>query len=281
MIQNQVIYDGLDIRHSLEAMLDQHLGIVISNYKAKSKRARKNRGFQLDLFDYYPGKDIRKEFAGMKSGPFSKQQIIYGAYDVVYPLHITDKQQVYIDKNNLTNGINIENAYVKVVGETELNGMYIDESKWIDLYEDNKKIRDHLEEELNENYNNNVLGESINWTSSRQVCNYFYNILKLPIKVYDKKDRKYKLSVKEEVLDDIDHPIAKLYNSFSKMCKATSTYGLKFLENINPISGRVHSSYRQMVSTGRPSSSNVNLNNIPARGQGAKFRTCFSSQEKG
>lgn len=61
------------------------------------------------------------------------------------------------------------------------------------------------------------------------------------------------------------------------MKRLTTAYGEKFLENINPVSGRIHSDYFQILHTGRISSSNPNQQNIPSKRPG--YRECFDAPE--
>jgi DNA polymerase I len=69
------------------------------------------------------------------------------------------------------------------------------------------------------------------------------------------------------------HPIIKAVQEYRTTAKALTTYGVSFLENINPDTGRVHSNINQLgAATGRTSSSSPNVQNIP---QGSDYRSCF------
>jgi len=71
-------------------------------------------------------------------------------------------------------------------------------------------------------------------------------------------------------------PIIKDYLDYKHLSKLVSSYGLKFLRYVNPVTGRVHSDYRQILNTNRISSNSPNLQNIPSEGNRPGFRKCFN-----
>lgn len=68
------------------------------------------------------------------------------------------------------------------------------------------------------------------------------------------------------------YPIIGLYLKYNELAKLVSTYGLNFLAHVNPVTGRVHSSFDQILATGRISSRIPNVQNIPRT---KDFRSCF------
>ncbi len=96
----------------------------------------------------------------------------------------------------------------------------------------------------------------------------------------DKKTGKIKHTCEEKNIGKYKKKFSflKLYFKYKAVAKEVSTYGINFLSNVNKTTGRIHSNYWQIVSTGRISSNNPNLQNIPAKieSDGSQpFRECF------
>ena len=119
-------------------------------------------------------------------------------------------------------------------------------------------------------------GQSFNLGSPKQIQSILYEKQGLPIL---KKTPKGQPSTAESVLQDLaaDYPLPKLILEYRSMSKLKSTYTDRLPEQISPTTGRVHTSYHQAVAaTGRLSSSDPNLQNIPVRTeQGRKIRQAF------
>lgn len=123
----------------------------------------------------------------------------------------------------------------------------------------------------------------INLGSSKQVIE-LCKALNIPTKVKDlKKSREssqdvYKDSVEERILKQYVglHPIIQPYLSYKRVEKAVSTYGEKFLEkHHNPVTGAIHTSFWQLVDTGRLASQSPNIQNIPSKRKLPGYRECF------
>ena len=119
--------------------------------------------------------------------------------------------------------------------------------------------------------------EEFNLNSPQQLAEILFHKLKLPAAKKTKKTRGYSTSL--EVLQKLakDYPIAQYMLEYRKLSKLKSTYADSLPKLINQETGRIHTSYNQTVAaTGRLSSSNPNLQNIPARGPwGPRFRQAF------
>jgi DNA polymerase-1 len=125
-----------------------------------------------------------------------------------------------------------------------------------------------------------LAGETFNISSPKQIQSILYDKMNLPVL---SKTPKGQPSTAESVLQELaeEYKLPKLileYRSVSKLC---STYTEKLPQMINPDTGRVHTSYHQAVAaTGRLSSSNPNLQNIPIRTpEGRKIRLAFIAPE--
>ena len=228
-------------------------------------------------------KDIRLEFRDIGMNAFTPYQIYYGAGDVVIPLKILSHQVKEISDASLELTAKLENDYCLVVADMELAGIPFDEKSWNENTLRYTKYKGWVGKILDRYIaNEHPEFEGINWNSSQQVCNLFEKI-GIPILVLDKKkstrsNKVYKRSVAEGHLAKYrkKYRIVEVYLKYKKMCKLVSTYGDKFLQHINPVTGRIHSSYFQVLNTGRISSSSPNLQNIPAEEKAWGFRRCFS-----
>jgi DNA polymerase-1 len=121
-----------------------------------------------------------------------------------------------------------------------------------------------------------LAGQEFNLGSPKQLGEILFTKLELPI---IKKTPKGAPSTAEEVLAELalDYPLPKLLMEHRSLSKLKSTYTDKLPEMINPATGRVHTSYHQAVTaTGRLSSSDPNLQNIPIRTEeGRRIRQAF------
>ncbi|NBF00701.1 DNA polymerase I [Pseudomonas sp. Fl5BN2] len=122
-----------------------------------------------------------------------------------------------------------------------------------------------------------IAGEEFNLGSPKQLGSILYDKLGLPVL---KKTAKGQPSTAEEVLARLaedDYPLPRVLMQYRSMSKLKSTYTDRLPEQINPRTGRIHTSYHQAVaSTGRLSSSDPNLQNIPVRtAEGRRIRQAF------
>ncbi|WP_028454080.1 DNA polymerase I [Chitinilyticum litopenaei] len=121
-----------------------------------------------------------------------------------------------------------------------------------------------------------LAGQPFNLASPKQIGEIFFEQLKLPVV---KKTPKGAPSTDEEVLEELakDFPLPRVLLEHRALSKLKSTYTDKLPQMVNPATGRVHTSYNQTVAvTGRLSSSDPNLQNIPVRtAEGRRIREAF------
>jgi DNA polymerase I len=124
-----------------------------------------------------------------------------------------------------------------------------------------------------------LAGQPFNLESPKQIQEVLYDKLRLPIL---KKTPKGQPSTAEDVLQELalDYPLPRVILDYRGVSKLKSTYTDKLPEMINPETGRVHTSYHQAVAaTGRLSSSDPNLQNIPVRTpEGRRIRQAFVAE---
>ena len=222
--------------------------------------------------------------------------IRYAANDVAHMNDIRERQLFGIKQYHLETALELENRFVIVLSHIAYKGFKLDQNKWLEVSLANKKKLEEIKLQLDNYLIENKLFKyidstlffgqvsSINWDSSKQVIKLFKDI-GIDTLARDKFTGQMKDSV------DIKHlskqkkkfTILPIYIRYKELQKELSTYGKDFLkENINPITGKIHSEYFQLVDTGRISSSNPNLQNIPAtdeNGEISPLRQCFIAGE--
>lgn len=121
----------------------------------------------------------------------------------------------------------------------------------------------------------------INLNSPKQIEHLLFEHLKLPVQKKSAKRTGY--STDYFVLKELSklHPVANLLMQYRELFKLQSTYIEALPVCVNPLTGRIHTNYSQTrVATGRLSSSDPNLQNIPAEGFGAEIRKAFKAPDK-
>lgn len=165
----------------------------------------------------------------------------------------------------------IELPLVSVLSNIERTGVHIDSQM---LAEQSVEIAARLEELEKEAYE--IAGEEFNLSSTKQLQGVLFEKLGLPVL---KKTPKGAPSTAEEVLQELahDYPLPKLIIEHRGLAKLKSTYTDKLPKMVDEVTQRVHTSYHQAVTaTGRLSSSDPNLQNIPIRNEaGRRIRQAF------
>ena len=168
----------------------------------------------------------------------------------------------------------MELPLVDVLFSMEQNGVRIDSAE---LAEFSKKLGTHKTELENQIYA--FAGEKFNISSPKQLSEILFTRLQIVGDEKKKKTNTKQLSTAEDVLQKLAsvHPIVPLILEYRKITKLKSTYVDALPALVNSKTGRLHTSYNQAVTaTGRLSSNNPNLQNIPIRTDlGKEIRKCF------
>jgi len=171
--------------------------------------------------------------------------------------------------------INIEMPLIEVLAEMEFYGVKVDRKILNELSRDFDKRINSIVKEIY-----SISGvEPFNINSPTQLSKVLFDVLKLP----PQKKTKTGYSTDTEVLEALSsiHPLPGKILEYRTLSKLKSTYIDAFPLLINPSTGRIHASFNQMVvATGRLSSSDPNLQNIPIRGEeGKKIREAFVAED--
>ncbi len=214
---------------------------------------------------------------GAKQIPFNKIAIdaaaTYAAEDADVTLQLHEKLWPTLKKEPGLKKIfeDIEMPLVPVLARIEQNGVLIDAAL---LQKQTVELEKRLVALEQETYQ--LAGNEFNLNSPKQLQEILYNKLQLPIL---QKTPTGQPSTAESVLQELahDYPLPKLIIEYRMLSKLITTYTKKLPEQINPLTGRIHTSYNQAgAATGRLSSSDPNLQNIPIRTEeGRRIRQAF------
>lgn len=294
MLVDQNHFNGFRIGYSLAALCERYLGI--KNSKDINLLNPEKEG------EVYINKSIRDEFLNIGEREFSRQEIVYGSDDVIYPLRIKELQEKQVDFKVVDE---LENDFCLVLADMELKGMPLVPEKWLEVYDKNvilyrnrlRVINEYVEQYQNDfiksdDLFSNVKICNIKWSSSDEVIELFKHMGNCP-KEKSKETKKLEYSVGAKALlklvpSDLKENYARgidlvpttyetfiiSYLLFKKAEQSITTFGKEWLKNIHPITKRVHSGYKQILNTGRISSNKPNLQNIPSD---QNFRNCFYS----
>jgi DNA polymerase-1 len=169
----------------------------------------------------------------------------------------------------------IELPLIKVLSRIERTGALVDDTL---LFQQSQELAERLAELETQAWE--LAGQQFNLASPKQLAEILFTKLEIPVL---KKTAKGAPSTKEEVLQELalDYPLPKVLLEHRGLAKLKSTYTDKLPVMINPTTRRIHTSYHQAgTATGRLSSSDPNLQNIPIRtAEGRRVRQAFIAPE--
>lgn len=166
----------------------------------------------------------------------------------------------------------VEMPLIPVLMKMEMTGIFVDKDRLNILSKSFEHQLDEIEKRIY-----SVAGEEFNIKSSQQLGKILFEKLELPVQKKTKKKTGYSTDV--DVLTSLAslHELPALILRHRTLAKLKSTYADALIDLINPETGRIHTSYNQTVTaTGRLSSSDPNLQNIPVRTEeGREIRRAF------
>jgi DNA polymerase-1 len=166
----------------------------------------------------------------------------------------------------------VEMPLIPVLMRMEMRGTGIDVERLHELSKSFKRQLDALEGSIY-----GLAGEAFNINSSQQLGRILFEKLQLPVQKKTKKKTGYSTDVNVLTVLADQHELPALVLQHRTLAKLKSTYTDALIELVNPATGRIHTSYNQTVAaTGRLSSSDPNLQNIPIRTEeGRRIRAAF------
>ena len=248
-----------DSKYTIENLSVQYLNIYLDEYLEKHGIS-KQQNRQLDLFT---GIEEENNYERIKNDLYS--------YLIQKIAEVTHKK---LEEENLLDLFNnIEMPLVKVLGEMQFNGMPIDKDELIEF---GSKLKEQIESLKQDIYMS--VGEEFNINSTQQLGKILFEKLKLP--VYKKTKTGY--STDSDILEKLlqEHPVIEKILEYRSLVKLNSTYVEGLIPYINPKTQRIHSYFHQTITaTGRISSTEPNLQNIPTRvEQGKQIRKAFNTK---
>ena len=251
MLQSYIL-NSTASRHNMDALAFYYLGRDTIHYEDVAGKGAKQIGF--DQVELSKASD-------------------YAAEDADITLQLDECLRQRLQQESRLNAVytDIEMPLVEVLLKLEQNGVLIDQAM---LRQQGVGVDRQLSEIESSVYEQ--AGEEFNLSSPKQIQAILYDKLGLPVL---RKTPKGAPSTAEDVLEELanDYDIPRLILEHRGLNKLKTTYIDKLPNEINPATGRVHTSYQQAVAaTGRLSSTSPNLQNIPIRtAQGRRIREAF------
>jgi DNA polymerase-1 len=196
--------------------------------------------------------------------------------DITYQLYLCLKEQLEREPQLNRLFLEVEMPLVEVLAEMEYNGVSIDTALLRQMSGELDEALNHVAERIYEQ-----AGMVFNIDSPKQLAEVLFDRLRLTSKQFGKGGRSTDAEILEQLTDQ--HPIADMILEYRTLAKLKNTYVDKLPSLIDPRTHRLHASFNQTITaTGRLSSSNPNLQNIPARTElGRKIRGAFVPAKKG
>lgn len=252
----------LDIENLMMGYLEIDINEIIKQENTHEQK-------QINLFDEIVSNESEEE---KKKSELEKERYMLYAYSISKIKDITLKKLEEINCLELFH--NIDMPTVEVLSDMQWNGMYVDEEEL------NK-----FGEELSSNLQNitqiiyEMAGEEFNINSTKQLGEILFEKMKLPVI----KKTKNGYSTDVDVLEKLkkEDPIIEQILEYRQLMKLNSTYVEGLKPYINPKTKRIHSFFHQTITaTGRISSTEPNLQNIPTRFElGKRVRKVFEPEE--
>jgi len=251
------VYNSVATRHNMDDLAQKYLGRKTVKFEEIAGKGVKQRTFnqiELEIAGHYAAEDA----------------------DITFQLHETLWPKILGDNRLLPVYQNLEVPLIRVLSQIERNGVLIDCGM---LATQSEEITRELADLTVTAFD--LAGETFNLSSPKQLQAILFEKLQLPVL---KKTPKGQPSTNESVLQELalDYPLPKVVITHRGLSKLKSTYTDQLPKLVRPQSGRLHTSYQQAVAaTGRLSSTDPNLQNIPIRTEaGRRVRKAFVAPPK-
>ena len=269
------------VKPTMQNLASEYLNIdifeLIENYEKndnnEEKDVKKDEGSQINLFDSIAQVGLNE------NANVEQDEIDNDKYkNALFAYCIGKLQEPTLKKLEEYNSIelfkNIEMPLVEVLAQMQVNGMYVDKNELIEIGNRLKQDLEILTNEIHE-----LAGENFNINSTQQLGKILFEKLNLPVV----KKTKTGYSTDVDILEKLKkhHPIIEKILEYRSLTKLNSTYVEGLLPYINEKDNRIHSFFHQTITaTGRISSTEPNLQNIPTRIElGKTLRKVFKPKE--
>jgi DNA polymerase-1 len=255
MLESYVI-NSVATRHDMDSLAQHYLEVETTSFTEIAGKGASQLTFN--------------QIALEQAGPYAAEDA-----DITLRLHQALWPQVKAELPLKTLFEEIELPLIKVLSGIERTGALVDDTL---LFQQSQELAERLAELETQAWE--LAGQQFNLASPKQLAEILFTKLEIPVL---KKTAKGAPSTKEEVLQELalDYPLPKVLLEHRGLAKLKSTYTDKLPVMINPTTRRIHTSYHQAgTATGRLSSSDPNLQNIPIRtAEGRRVRQAFIAPE--
>jgi DNA polymerase-1 len=255
MLESYVL-NSTATKHNMDDLAKEYLGVETIHYEDVAGKGAKQIGFQ--------------EVSIEQAAPYAAEDA-----DITLQLHQVLHEKLMQQPKLLKLYTEMEIPLISVLARIENNGVLIDTDM---LAQQSLELSSQINSlEL---LAHDLAGQTFNLGSPKQIQDILYDRQKLPVL---KKTPKGQPSTEESVLQELalSYPLPKLILEHRSLSKLKSTYIDKLPQQVDGQTGRIHTSYHQAIAaTGRLSSSDPNLQNIPIRStEGRKIRQAFIAPE--
>lgn len=251
MLESYVL-DSVATRHDMDSLADHYLDETTTSFSDVAGKGAAQLTFN--------------QVALEQAGPYACEDA-----DITLRLHEALWPQVAKHSNLVNVFTDIELPLLPVLSKIERTGALVDGTQ---LFHQSAELAERLAELETQAWD--LAGQQFNLASPKQLGEILFEKLEIPVL---KKTAKGAPSTKEEVLQELalDYPLPKVLLEHRGLAKLKSTYTDKLPTMINSLTQRIHTSYHQAgTATGRLSSSDPNLQNIPVRtAEGRRVRQAF------
>jgi DNA polymerase-1 len=250
------VYNSTASRHDMDTLCKRYLNHSTIHFEDIAGKGKKQLTFNQIPLD--------------KAGPYAAEDA-----DMTLQLHqyFWPKLEKLTAQTKLYHTVEI--PLLNVLSDIERNGVMVDADL---LHQQSEELEEQMTSLVKQSHE--LAGEEFNLGSPRQLQAILFEKMELPV---IRKTPKGAPSTAEDVLQELanEYELPRLILDYRSKSKLKSTYTDKLPEEINALTGRVHTSYHQAVAaTGRLSSANPNLQNIPVRSkEGRRIRQAFIAPE--
>ena len=242
--------------HNLEAIAAEYLDHRMISYKEVTGGNKDDKGFE---------------------GVLIEDAVPYACEDADITLMAYELLEPKLQEGGLDRLFKeVEIPLIPVLVNMEMFGICVERERLKAASKDFERQLDAMEDRIYA-----IAGESFNIKSHKQLGRILFEKLKLPIQKKTKKKTGYSTDVEVLTTLSVEHELPALVLHYRSLSKLKSTYADALVDLIHPETHRIHTSYNQTVTaTGRLSSSDPNLQNIPIRTEeGRKIRAAFVPQK--